>query len=421
MSVNHNSRIAFTHRDFRFFQLARFFTIAAGQMLSVAVGWQVYALTSDPLALGIIGLVLFLPGAGFVMVTGHVADRFDRRLVVLLCHLTQIACSISLAVMTLSGIEDLWPIYTILFILGTANAFQGPASQAILPLLVPLEHFSNAVAWNSSIWQLAVILGPSLGGILYSLSGGAHVVYLSHALLDSLALLAIFALNLRTGRMETAAFSRETLTAGLNFIFRQKAILGTISLDLFAVLLGGAVALLPIYARDILHIGPAGLGVLRGAPAVGASLTALAVAHLPPMRRAGPTMLWCVAGFGLVTIIFGISTHFLLSLACLFLLGAFDMVSVIVRHTLVQVLTPHSMQGRVAAVNLVFIGASNELGEFESGVTADWFGVIPAVVIGGIGTLLVVLAWSVLFPELRRVRRLEDIRPAEDDSPGPAG
>ncbi|KXK33815.1 MAG: Enterobactin exporter EntS [Candidatus Hinthialibacteria bacterium OLB16] len=390
-------------------------------MLSVAVGWQVYALTSDPLALGIIGLVLFLPGAGFVMVTGHVADRFDRRLVVLLCHLTQIACSISLAVMTLSGIEDLWPIYTILFILGTANAFQGPASQAILPLLVPLEHFSNAVAWNSSIWQLAVILGPSLGGILYSLSGGAHVVYLSHALLDSLALLAIFALNLRTGRMETAAFSRETLTAGLNFIFRQKAILGTISLDLFAVLLGGAVALLPIYARDILHIGPAGLGVLRGAPGVGASLTSPGGRPSPSHAPCRPDHAVVCGGFRLVTIIFGISTHFLLSLACLFLLGAFDMVSVIVRHTLVQVLTPHSMQGRVAAVNLVFIGASNELGEFESGVTADWFGVIPAVVIGGIGTLLVVLAWSVLFPELRRVRRLEDIRPAEDDSPGPAG
>ena len=387
-------------------------------MLSVAVGWQVYALTSDPLALGYIGLVIFLPGVGFSLIAGHVADRFDRRGVVMVCEMTQALGGLSLALMTHHGITRPLPIYLLLFILGTARAFHGPASQALLPRLVPPEHFSNAVAWNSSIWQLAVILGPSMGGAVYSLSGGAMTVYICNAVFMLAAFSSMAIIATRTGRMEKEDLSWKTVLAGLHYIFNRRAILGAISLDLFAVLLGGAVALLPAFAKDILMTGPAGLGILRGAPAVGAALTALAVAHLPPMRRAGPAMLWCVAGFGTVTVIFGLSTSFPLSLLCLVLLGSFDMVSVIVRHTLVQVLTPHSMQGRVAAANLVFIGASNELGEFESGVTAAWFGVVPAVVLGGIGALLVTVIWAWRFPELRQVKRLDDLHAFEEPASG---
>lgn len=387
-------------------------------MLSVAVGWQIYDLTFDPLALGYIGLVIFLPGVGFSLIAGHVADRFDRRGVVMVCEMTQAVGGLALALMTHHGISSPVPVYCLLFLLGTARAFHGPASQALLPRLVPPEHFSNAVAWNSSIWQLAVILGPSMGGAVYSLSGGAMTVYLANAVFMLGAFSSMAAIATRTGRMETEDLSWNTVLAGLRYIFNRRAILGAISLDLFAVLLGGAVALLPVFAKDILMVGPIGLGVLRGAPAVGAALTAVAVAHLPPMRRAGPTMLWCVAGFGTATIIFGLSTSFPLSLICLVLLGSFDMVSVIVRHTLVQVLTPHSMQGRVAAANLVFIGASNELGEFESGVTAAWFGVVPAVVLGGVGTILVTSLWAFYFPQLREVKRLDDLQALEEPAVG---
>ncbi len=387
-------------------------------MLSVAVGWQVYDMTSNPLDLGFIGLVIFLPGAGFSLLAGHVADRFDRRGIIMVCEMTQALGALTLALLTFHGLASPWPIYMLLFLLGPARAFQGPASQALLPRLVPPEHFSNAVAWSSSIWQLAVILGPGMGGAVYSISGGPMAVYLLTACCLLCSFCSTAAIATRTGRMEKEDISWKTVLAGVHYIFDRRAILGAISLDLFAVLLGGAVALLPAFARDILMIGPIGLGILRSAPAVGAALTALAVAHLPPMRRAGPAMLWCVAGFGTATIIFGLSTSFPLSLLCLFLLGSFDMVSVIVRHTLVQLLTPHSMQGRVAAANLVFIGASNELGEFESGVTAACFGLVPAVVLGGMGTLLVTLLWAWGFPELRQVKRLDDLQAFEEPASG---
>lgn len=409
-----NPRIAFAHRDFRFFQLARLLSILGWQMQSVAVGWQVYDITHKPLYLGLIGLAQFLPNAAFSLLTGHIADRFDRRRVVLVCQSVLILCSLMLVGLTHHGIHQIGWIYVLLFFIGTAQAFQSPASQALLPLIIPAEHFSNAVAWNSSIWQFATILGPSLGGILYGLSGGASAVYLIDAVLTFGALLSIVALRTRSGRMEARTVSWQTVSAGVRYVFAKKIILGCISLDLFAVLLGGAVALLPVYARDILHIGPTGLGVLRGAPAVGALVTAVAMAHLPPLKRSGATMLWCVAGFGLATIIFGVSKNFALSLTCLVLLGSFDMVSVIVRHTLVQVMTPKSMLGRVNAVNFVFIGASNELGEFESGVTAAWWGTVPAVVIGGVGTLVVVGLWALMFPGMRKFGRLDQARPEEE-------
>ena len=407
---NPNPYIAFTYRDFSFFQLARLLLVLGWQMQSLAIAWQVYEITHKPLSLGLIGLALFLPNALFSLLTGHVADRFDRRQIVRVCQAVLFSCALVLASLTLRGIGWIGWIYLLLFIAGTAQAFLSPASQALLPLIVPAEHYSNAVAWNSSIWQFATVLGPSLGGLLYGVTRSAATVYLVNAGLTFCALLAFTAIRTRSGRMETHSASMRTVLAGVRYVFEQKVILGCISLDLFAVLLGGAVALLPVYARDILHVGPLGMGFLRAAPAVGAMLMAVAVAHLPPMRRAGATMLWSVFGFGLGTVVFGLSRNFILSLACLALLGALDMVSVIVRHTLVQVLTPTEMLGRVNAVNMVFIGASNELGEFESGVTAAWFGTVPAVVLGGAGTIVVVTLWAWLFPTMRKIGRLDHVQ-----------
>jgi predicted MFS family arabinose efflux permease len=276
-----------------------------------------------------------------------------------------------------------------------------------MPQLVPQHHFANAVAWNSTIWQVSAILGPAFGGLVYYKLGGAAAVYGTDALLSICAFGLVAIMHTRTGRMEHRELSWGTLLAGLHFIWERKIILGAISMDLFAVLLGGATALLPVYAQDILHVGEAGFGIMRSGPAIGAAITALIVTHMPPMKRAGATMLVCVAIFGVATIVFGVSKSFWLSMTCLMIMGAADMVSVVIRHTVVQMLTPPEMRGRVSAVNLVFIGASNELGEFESGLTAQLFGTVPAVVIGGAGTIIVVGLWAILFPQLRRYKRLD--------------
>ena len=375
-------------------------------MQSVAVGWQVYEITRRPLDLGLVGLAQFLPGFLLFLAGGYAADHFRRKRVIQFCYLGFAVCSALLLSFTLRGNTSVHPIYAVLTLIGVLRAFNGPASQAFVPLLVAEEHFPNAVAWGSTFFQSATILGPTFGGILYGWSGSAKIVY-AGAVVSFLAALVL----LSTVRQHSVQRPRGNATLssvfdGFRFLWRTKLVLGAISLDLFAVLLGGAVALLPVYAREILNIGPWGLGIMRAAPGAGAIMMAIAFTRWPLRRHAGATMLWCVAGFGVFTIVFGLSRSVTLSLVALFLLGACDMVSVIVRGVMVQLATPDDMRGRVSAVNMLFIGASNEFGQFESGITAHWFGTVAAVVFGGVGTLAIVGLWAWLFPELRRVNEL---------------
>ena len=401
-----SGRVAFTHPDFLKYTLARFLLVLALEMLSVAVGWQVYEITHRPLDLGYVGLAQFLPGFALFLFAGHAADLFDRRQLLMWCYAGFALCSALLLLISWRAPHSVHLIYAVLALLGSVRSFNFPVSRAILPQLVPEEHFANAVAWNSSVFQIATIAGPAIGGIVYAIFRGPNIVY---AIAVSISLLAM-AMTMRI-RILTAARSQEpislkTVFAGFRFIWEKKLILGSISLDMFAVLLGGAVALLPVYAREILHTGPWGLGLLRSAPGVGAALMAIAVAHRPIRRRAGLTMLLCVAGFGIFTIAFGISRSLILSMVALLLVGASDMVSVIIRATLVQIATPDEMRGRVNAIDMLFIGVSNELGEFESGFTAQLFGTVPAVVLGGVGTLIVIGLWAWLFPKLRKADHL---------------
>jgi MFS family permease len=395
--------------DLFLFLGSRFLWNLATQMQSVAIGWEVYALTERPLDLGYVGLAQFLPAAGLALVGGHVADRVDRRRVILVCHVAFALCAIFFFVRSrgLVAPASVWPIYAALVFFGAARAFSSPATQALLPSIVPQERFARAVAWSSSAWQITTVVGPSIGGALYAASS-APVVYGACTALYVVSFALVAALRVRTGRLETQAASLRTVLAGIAYVWQKKALLGSISLDLFAVLLGGAVALLPIFAKDILHAGPVGLGLLRSAPGVGALLTAGLLAIRPIERKAGARMLACVAIFGIATIVFGISRSLPLSLLALFVVGASDMVSVVIRMTLVQVATPSEMRGRVSAVNLVFIGASNELGEFESGLVAQWLNSATAsVVVGGIGTLVVVGLCAWRFVDLRRFDRLD--------------
>jgi MFS family permease len=399
-------RIAFTHPDFVLFQTARFLIVAAVEMQAVAVGWQVYDITKRALDLGLVGLAQFLPGILLFLVSGHTSDRFERRKVLGACYAGYALCSGLLLVLAERGTHAVRPIYLVLILLGVVRSFNGTASRSILPQLVPEEHFANAVAWNATTFQAATILGPSLGGLLYAAFRGPSAVYACAMLTAVGALVSMFRIRTRPQARRREPMTLNTVLAGLHFIWREKLILGAISLDLFAVLLGGAVALLPVYAREILHTGPWGLGLLRTAPGIGAAVMAVALAHRPLRGRSGPTLLWSVAGFGVLTIIFGVSRSLTLSLLALVLLGASDMVSVIIRATLVQLRTPDEMRGRVTAVDMIFIGASNELGQFESGVTAQWFGTVPAVVLGGVGTLVVIGLWAWMFPALRRAGEL---------------
>ena len=386
--------------------LARFLAVASSEMQSVAVGWQIYNLTHRPLDLGLVGLAQFAPGILLFLVAGHAADRFPRRRILEVCYGAFAMCTLALLAATLRGLTTVWPIYAVLLANGVVRAFSGPASQAFLPLLVAEEHFPNAVAWGSSVFQSATVLGPVAGGIIYGLASSPVPVYCCAAAgyLSALGLVSIVRLP-RVDRPDSS-ISLAVVLGGLRYIWHNKLILGSISLDLFAVLLGGAVALLPVYASEILNTGAWGLGLLRSAPGLGAVLMAIALAYYPLRRRAGLVMLWCIAGFGVFTIVFGVSRNMTLSLAALVLVGASDMVSVFVRHTLIQLTTPDAMRGRVSAVNMLFIGASNEVGQFESGVVAQWLGAVPSVVLGGVGTLLIVLLWSRLFPALRKVDEL---------------
>lgn len=396
------------YRDFTVYAAARFCTSLAWEMLGVAVGWQVYQLTHNPLYLGFVGLAQFLPFVLLVLPAGHVADRADRRLVLVGAYSVQGVCAGVLLVFTLSGATQVWPVFVAMTLFGAARAFSMPASQAMTPNLVPPEVFPKAVAFNSVLLEIASIAGPSLGGVLYLL--GPHVVYsVGFGLVVLVVALVSTIKPVRATRSPNDGASADLLD-GLRFVLHRPTVLGAISLDLFAVLFGGATALLPAFASDILHIGPAGLGVLRTAPGVGAALTALAVGLAPIERNVGRWMFGGVALFGASTIVFGLSKSFWVSLVALVLLGAGDMVSVFIRSMLVQLETPDAIRGRVSAVSSMFIGASNELGEFESGVTARWFGVVRAAVLGGIATLVVVGAYLRLFPQLRKMNRFN--RPA---------
>jgi len=404
-------RVAFTYPNFVSYTLARFFIVVSLEMQSVAVGWQVYEITKRPLDLGYVGLAQFLPGFVLFLFAGHAADLFDRRKLLMCCYGGFGLCSALLLAISWRAPQSVHAIYVVLVLLGIFRSFNFPVSRALLPQLVPQEHFSNAVAWNASTFQIATIAGPAIGGIAYALFRGPEGVYAMAVTVSILSALLTVRIHPQATSPEKELAEKEpislrTVLAGFRFIWEKKMILGSISLDMFAVLLGGAVALLPVYARTILHAGPWGLGLLRSAPGVGATLMAIMVAHRPIRRRAGLTMLLSVAAFGVMTIVFGISTSLILSLIALFLTGAADMVSVIIRATLVQVATPDEMRGRVNAVDFLFIGVSNELGEFESGLTAQWFGTVPAVVLGGVGTLLVIATWAWLFPELRKADQL---------------
>jgi MFS family permease len=395
------------HADVRRYLTSRFLASVAVQMLTVAVGWQVYETTRNALDLGLIGLSQFLPFIVLVLPAGHVADRYDRRRVLFACYLLAAVASLLLLFFSVVGVTSVLPIFVVMALFGVVRAFNMPASQAILPTLVPPADFGNAVALNTSTFQLATIGGPAVAGLLILL--GTPVVYATVTVLMLASAVLMLWLHGGQGSQRSGEpVNLATLLSGIRFVRDNRPVLGSISLDLFAVLFGGATALLPAIASDVLHVGPTGLGLLRAAPAVGAGLAGAALAWQPIRTEVGRWLFGGVAIFGLSILVFGISTSFVVSLLALAVLGASDMVSMYVRHLLVQLQTPDAIRGRVSAVNSVFIGASNELGEFESGVTAAWWGVVPAVLVGGAATLVVALSWTRLFPMLWRLDRFPE-------------
>ncbi|HSC19117.1 MAG TPA: MFS transporter [Rhizomicrobium sp.] len=399
---------AYRSRDFNVFLASRFLSTMAMQIQSVAVGWQVYEIARTPLALGLVGLAEFVPMFLLTLPAGDISDRFDQRKVLAASMSVEALCGALLMLLTLGHFHRVFLFYLVMMLFGAARGFSGPAGQSLLPFIVPVERLPKSIAWSSSAFQTAVIAGPAIGGLLYAL--GPLAAYAACALCFSAAGIGTATLGgRRLARQMTEMSAMARVIEGIRFVRHRPVVLGAISLDLFAVLLGGATALLPVYARDILHVGPVGLGILRSAPAVGAALVAFSLGRRPLENGTGAKMFGAVVIFGIATIVFGVSTNFYLSLIALFVLGASDMVSVFIRSALIQFATPDPMRGRVSAVNMLFIGASNELGEFESGLTAAWFGTVPAVVIGGIGTLLVVAIWMRLFPPLRTVDRLADV------------
>jgi MFS family permease len=419
---------AFASRDFRRYQLARSLVILGAEAQAVAVAWQVYSITHRALDLGYTGLALFLPGLLFLLPAGHAADRFDRRQIILVCYSLQMLCTTALLLFARAGIHRVFPIYAVLFFVGTGRAFSGPASSALIPHLVPEKHFVNAVTWGGAIFQFANITGPALGGLLFTLPlthwipgtrlEGGGIVYLFTLSTLVWFLVLVGSLSVRLGRMEHRAASLQVVLAGFRYVWSLPLLLGAFSLDLFVMLLGGAVALMPIFASDILHTGPRGLGMLRAAPALGALTMSLLMARFPLSHQAGKRLFVCVSIFGVATVIFGLSRNLWLSLGALAVSGAADTISVIIRGSLLQLATPPEMRGRVSAVNSLFIGASNELGEFESGLTAQWWGAVRATLVGGIGALVVAAVWAGLFPSLRQVDELtsQALRPVKQTS-----
>lgn len=395
---------AFRHRGFALYWGARFVAQFATQIVSVAVGWQVYDMTRDPFDLGLVGLVQFLPALLLVLVTGAVSDRYNRRLIMSVCIFAEAACAMAMIALTVAGVSVIWPIFVVLACFGIARAFVGPAAQSLVANLVPPEDLNNAIAWNSSSWQIGTITGPVAGGLLYGLS--ATTAFGTAVALFALGAFFMLLVPRPVQKIPSHETNWNTLVAGFRYVWHEKVVLGAISLDLFAVLLGGATALLPVYARDILDVGPWGLGLLRAGPGIGAVAIALYLANRPIRDHAGLAMFLFVFAFGFFTVIFGLSTIVWLSIVALILMGACDMISVYVRETLIQLWTPDAVRGRVNAVNLVFIGASNELGEFRAGISAALIGTVPAVVVGGVGTMAVAGIWAYLFPALRQARHL---------------
>jgi len=407
------SMVAWESRDFRFYSAARLLGVMGGEAQAVGVAWQVYEITHSALMLGYTGLALFLPGIFFVLLAGHAADRYDRRTIVLICYTGQALATGLLLKISLAGTHNVWLIYGILFLVGTGRCFSGPAMSSLVPTLVPKEHFVNAVTWGATIFQIANATGPMVGGLLFTVSlagifgrlNGAPLVYcFTLALLVSY--IVIFSLIKPRGAAEKKGFTVKTMLAGLKYVAGTRLLLGSISLDLFAVLLGGAVSLLPIFAVEVLHSGPHGLGVLRAMPSLGALAVSLTLLAVPLKRRAGRTMLVCVGIFGAATVVFGLSRNIYLSCLALVVTGAADMISVVVRSSILQLATPPEMRGRVSSVNWLFLGASNEFGEYESGLTAHWWGAVRAVVIGGIASMVITGLWSGFFPALREADRL---------------
>jgi MFS family permease len=396
---------AFRHASYTRFFFSRFFSAFAIQIISVSVGWQMYDETRNPLYLGLIGLFQFLPSLLLILVTGTVADRYNRRMIVAICLVVGAGCAAALLALTLSGAFTVWLVFAILVVFGIERAFMGPAVQSLGPNLVPSQDLANAIAWNSSSWQTASILGPVAGGLLYGVSAtAAYSVALG---LMAISAVLVFLIPKPAQRTSSAKVDLAHILAGFRFIASEKVVLGAISLDLFAVLLGGAVALMPIFARDVLELGPWGLGLLRAGPGIGAIFVAIWLAFHPIRHHAGIAMFVGVGFFGLGTLIFGLSSTPWLSIVALMIMGAADMISVYVRETLIALWTPDEVRGRVNAVNMVFVGASNELGEFRAGTMAHLFGAVPAVVIGGVGTLAVTVIWALGFSKLRQIDTLE--------------
>lgn len=390
--------------SFRHFLSSRALSSIAFQGSAVAIGWLVYDRTRNPLDLGLIGLVQFLPMLVLAFVAGQVADMFDRRAIGLICQVIEAVTMSVIALGVWQGWLDTWLIFVAVAVLGAAQAFERPTMAALLPGIVPATQLQTAVATATSVMQTAMIIGPALGGVLYGF--GQEVPFVLSALFFVGAALNVIAIARPEVQPVRSKVTFETVFAGLAFIRSRPLLLGAISLDLFAVLLGGATAMLPVYARDILFAGPWALGLLRTSPAIGAVAMSLLLVRFPLQRRVGATMLWAVAVFGVATVIFAFSTNIILSVAMLVVLGAADTISVVIRSSLVQLLTPDAMRGRVNAVNSLFIGASNQLGEFRAGVFAGFMGTVAAVAIGGVGTLVVVAAWSRMFPALRKVETL---------------
>lgn len=397
---------ALRFRDFRLLIIGRFVAQIGEMMVSVAVGWELYERTGDALALGLVGLVQIVPVILLSIPGGYFADRYNRKQITLISQIVLIVCSLALAVLSLTN-GPLPVLYGILAVIGAARAFNNPAEGALTPQMVPQEYYFSAVTWSSSIWQISSIVGPAIGGLIIGLTNTGAFVYLTNALAGTVLVGALLLIRTKQVQFEhNGETPIQSIRAGWSFLRNTQVILASITLDMFAVLLGGATFLLPVFAKDILHVDASGLGILRAAPSIGALCMAVFIARRPPFGHAGRTLLLAVAGFGVATIIFGLSTSFWLSLAMLFALGALDNISVLVRHTLVLTYTPDQMRGRVGSVNSLFIGASNELGGFESGVAAAAFGPVGAVVLGGIGTLLVVGAIARLAPELRNMKTI---------------